>query len=362
MSITPTLLGKTEDGSTITKYTLTNRHGSRVNVMEWGAAILEVEVPDRKGKRENVNLVFDSLDRYLGPHPGFGSTMGRFCNRIANARFPIDGTIHQVTINHGKHCLHGGKVNFSHLKWEGQLIHDVDPNASNSAPNASDPVGVRFTLVSPDGDEGFPGELTVTAEYRFNDDHELTFEYTATTTAATVINLTNHSYWNLGGVGSGTVLDHVAVVHADQVLSVDAELIPTGEFQDVANTPFDFRTPETFAKRIAALSASKGYDHCYVIDGEPGTRRLGTLRQAARVTDPDSGRVMEVETTQPGMQLYTGNHLKGNEQSNGHGSHDAFCLETQHFPDSPNQPHFPTTVLRPHEVYRERTLHRFGVE
>jgi len=342
MSITSTRLGETDHGSPVTKYTLTNRHGSRVSLMDWGAAILEVEVPDRKGKLENVNLVFDSLARYLGPHPGFGSTMGRFCNRIALARFELDGVTRQVTVNHGKHCLHGGKINFSHLRWDSEIVGPEDR--------------VRFTLVSPDGDEGFPGELTVTVEYTWNDDHELTFEFTATTSKPTVVNLTNHSYWNLGGAGSGTVLDHAALIHADQVLAVDAELIPSGKFQDVENTPFDFRKPETFAKRIAALSASKGYDHCYVIDGEPGT-----LRPTARVVDPETGRVMEVETTQPGVQLYTGNHLKGNEQSNGHGSHDAFCLETQHYPDSPNHANFPSTLLRPGDTLREKTVHRFSM-
>lgn len=341
MSITTTVFGNTSDGAPVTKYALSNRQGSRVSLMDWGAAILEVEVPDRSGKIENVNLVFDSLAGYLKPHPGFGSTIGRFCNRIAYGQFPIDGVPIQVTVNHGKHCLHGGKINFSHCNWSGEIV----------APDC-----VRFTLVSPDGDEGFPGELTVSAEYCWNDDSELTLEYTATTTATTVVNLTNHSYWNLGGAGSRTVLEHVATMDAGEVLAVDSDLIPTGERVKVENTAFDFRSPRTIGERIDSLAASKGYDHCYVLPGEPGE-----LRTAARVLDPKSGRGLEVETTQPGVQLYTGNHLRGDAASNGYGKHDAFCLETQHFPDSPNHPSFPSTVLRPGETFRQKTVHRFTV-
>ncbi|TWT66422.1 aldose epimerase family protein [Allorhodopirellula solitaria] len=351
MSITTAPFGQTNDGEPVIKTTLTNRHGHRVSLMSWGAAILEVEVPDRNGTLANVNLVFDSLEPYLGTHPGFGSTMGRFCNRIGLGRFSIDGVPHQVTVNHGKHCLHGGKVNFSHLNWDTETIAG-DPNGAEAADRAD---RVRYALVSPDGDEGFPGELTVTTEYCWNDDDELTIEYTASTSAATHVNLTNHSYWNLGGVDSGTVLDHVAVIPADEVLQVDEDLIPTGEMVRVEGTPFDFRSATAFAKRIAALSATKGYDHCYVVAGE-----AGQLRRAARVIDPQSGRILEVETTQPGMQLYTANHLRGNESSNGHGPHDAFCLETQHYPDTPNHPNFPSTLLRPDEKFHEITVHRFS--
>tara|TARA_A100001391_G_scaffold195491_1_gene172874 strand:+ start:161 stop:1219 length:1059 start_codon:yes stop_codon:yes gene_type:complete len=351
MTISTTPFGQTSDGSPVTKITLTNRHGNRVSLMSWGASLLEVEVPDRAGKRANVNLVFDSLEPYLGKHPGFGSTIGRFCNRLAYGKFTIDGEPYQVTVNSGKHCLHGGAVNFSHRNWSTELIPG-DPAASETDARAD---RVRYTLVSPDGDEGFPGELTVTTEYRWNDDNELAITYTASTTAVTPINLTNHSYWNLGGVDSGTALDHVAIVHADEVLQVDDDLIPTGTLVNVTGTPFDFREPTAFAKRIASLAATKGYDHCYVIAGESGE-----LRPTARVTDPGAGRVLEIETTQPGVQLYTANHLRGNESSNDHGPHDAFCLETQHFPDSPNHANFPSTLLRPDEDFQEITVLRFS--
>lgn len=348
MTISTAPFGRTNDGSPVTKITITNRHGNRVSLMNWGASILEVEVPDRNGKRANVNLVFDSLEPYLGKHPGFGSTIGRFCNRLAFGKFTIDNVSHQVTVNNGKHCLHGGKVNFSHRNWSTEML----PGDATAADQNAD--GVRYTLVSPEGEEGFPGELTVTTEYRWNDENELTIEYTASTTAATPLNLTNHSYWNLGGADSGTALDHLAVIHADELLQVDEDLIPTGKFLSVDNSVFDFREPTAFAKRIASLGATKGYDHCYVVAGEKRE-----LRPAARVSDPRSGRVMHVETTQPGMQLYTANHLLGNESSNGHGPHDAFCLETQHYPDAPNHPNFPSALLRPDEKFCETTLLRF---
>jgi aldose 1-epimerase len=344
MSITATPFGMTADDEPVTKYTLTNRHGHRVSLTNWGASILEVEVPDLAGKRANVNLVFDSLERYLGPHPGFGSTIGRFCNRIAHGKFSIDGTPYQIPTKGAKHALHGGVVNFSHHLWNVEVSDEQNPGEDC----------VTFILVRPDGDEGFPGEVVVEAAYRWNDDNELIIEYSATTTKPTHINLTNHSYWNLGGVDSGTVLDHEAIIHADEILDVDADLIPTGKILRVDNTPFDFRKSTPLAQRIAALSATKGYDHCYVLQGEPGELRL-----AARVTDPQSGRILEVETTQPGMQLYTGNHLKGTDATAGYGPHDAFCLETQHYPDAPNHPHFPTTLLRPNETFRETTVYRF---
>ncbi len=350
MTISTAPFGQTDDGSPVKKITLVNRHGNRVSLMSWGASLLEVEVPDRNGKRANVNLVFDSLAPYLTKHPGFGSTIGRFCNRIAFGKFTIDGAAYQVTVNSGKHCLHGGKVNFSHHNWSTEVIPG-DASATHADARAD---RVRYTLVSPDGDEGFPGELTVTTEYCWNDDNELSIEYTASTTAATPINLTNHSYWNLGGADSGTALDHVALIPSDKILDVDADLIPTGKLRNVAGTAFDFREPTAFAKRIASLAATKGYDHCYVLAGDERE-----LHPAARVIDPHSGRVLQVETTQPGMQLYTANHLPGNQSSNGHGPHDAFCLETQHFPDSPNHPSFPSTILRPSENFREITLLRF---
>ncbi len=345
MSITATPFGTTAEDLPVSKYTLTNRHGHRVSLTDWGASILEVEVPDLAGKRANVNLVFDSLERYLGPHPGFGSTIGRFCNRIAHGKFSIDGTPFQIPTKGAKHALHGGVVNFSHHLWNAEVSDEQNPQQDR----------VKFVLVRPDGDEGFPGEVAVVAAYSWNDNNELIIEYSATTTKPTHINLTNHSYWNLGGAGSGDVLDTILTIEADQVLDVDADLIPTGKINDVAGTGLDFRTPTPIGKNIEQYAATKGFDHCFVVRGT-----AGELRKAARAEDPTSGRVMEVWTTQPAMQLYTGNHLPANERSGGYGRHDAFCLETQHHPDAPNQPTFPTTLLKPGETLMQKTVHRFS--
>ncbi len=344
MKIDTSTFGKTADGETVTRYTLTNAHGNSVSVMNFGATLLDVNVPDRQGTLANVFYCFDSLEPYVAGHPYFGSTVGRFCNRIGNARFTIDGREYQLTANHGKHQLHGGKKNFTYQFWNGESFQDDQG------------IGVRFTLRSPDGQEGFPGTVNASVQYTWNDKNELAIEFAATTDAPTHVNLTNHSYWNLGGVGSGTARDHVATIHADQLLDVDDDLIPTGKLNSVESTVFDFRQPMAFGDHVDELPATKGYDHCYVVRGEPGK-----LRPAARVEDPNSGRVLEIETTQPGMQLYTANHLPGNERSGGAGSHDAFCLETQHYPDAPNKPSFPTTLLRPGQTLSETTIHRFSV-
>lgn len=345
MKIESSPFGATNDGQPITKYTLTNASGNHLSLMNWGATLLDVNVPDRDGDLANVNLSFDSVDHYLNKHPYFGSTVGRFCNRIAEGKFAINGTQYQVTTNAGKHHLHGGKVNFTYQIWAAEPFESADS------------VGVRFTLTSPDGQEGFPGTVNATVEYRWNNQNELTVGFTAVTDAPTHVNLTNHSYWNLGGAGSGSALDHVATIQADQWLDVDSDLIPTGKLNDVEETPLDFRQSTAIGERIDELAATGGYDHCYVIRGQPGK-----LRSAARVVDPDTGRVLEIETTQPGMQLYTANHLPGNANSNGYGGHEAFCLETQHYPNTPNRPSFPSTLLEPGETLRETTVHRFSVD
>lgn len=344
MSIQSNVFGTTPEGQDVTKYTLTNSHGNSVSVMTWGASLLDVNVPDRDGKRANVNLAFDTLEPYLDGHPYFGSTVGRFCNRIEEGKFTIDGKDYQVTTNAGKHHIHGGKTNFTYQNWHGEVVE------------LSDGVGVRFHLTSPDGQEGYPGTVKASVEYRWNDNNELTVDFTATTDAPTHVNLTNHSYWNLGGAGSGSAMDHVATIEADQSLDVDEDLIPTGRLNDVEGTVLDFRTPTALGDRVGELTATKGYDHCYVVRGQ-----AGKLRPAARVVDPTSGRVLEIETTQPGMQLYTANHLPGNERSNGYGGHEAFCLETQHYPNAPNRDSFPTTLLRLGDTLRETTVHRFGL-
>jgi aldose 1-epimerase len=337
--------GTTAEGREVTRYTLINSAGNNVSVMNWGATLLEVNVPDRDGDLANVNLSFDSLQPYLDGHPYFGSTVGRFCNRIGESKFTIDGQEFQVTANSGKHHIHGGKVNFTYQYWDSDSYQEDDR------------VGVRFTLTSPDGQEGFPGTVKATVDYSWNDNNELAIAFTATTDAPTHLNLTNHSYWNLGGAGSGSAMDHVVTIQADQALDVDGDLIPTGKLNDVADTVLDFRSPTALGTRIDQLPATNGYDHCYVIRGD-----VGTLRKAATIVDPDSGRVLELETTQPGMQLYTANHLPGNERSAGHGGHEAFCVETQHYPNAPNRESFPTTLLRPGQTLHELTVHRFGVQ
>lgn len=313
--------------------------------MNWGATLMDVNVPDRDGKLANVNLSFDSLEPYLDGHPYFGSTVGRFCNRIEAGKLTIDGKEYQVTTNAGKHHIHGGKQNFTYQFWEGESF-ETDAEA-----------GVRFQLVSPDGQEGYPGTVKASVEYTWNDASELTITFHATTDAPTHVNLCNHSYWNLGGAGSGSAMDHVATIQADQWLDVDEDLIPTGELNSVEGTVLDFRTPTAFGDRVGELTGTKGYDHCYVVRGA-----AGELRPAAHVLDPDSGRILEIETTQPGMQLYTANHLPGNERSNGYGGHEAFCLETQHYPNAPNRESFPSTLLKPGESLRQVTIHRFSVE
>jgi len=345
MNIHSNVFGVTKDGQDVTRFTLTNSHGNSVSVMTWGATLLDVNVPDRNGDRANVNLAFDELAPYLDGHPYFGSTVGRFCNRIEEGKFSIDGKSYQVTANAGKHHIHGGKTNFTYQNWSGESFRE------------NDKIGVRFQLTSPDGQEGYPGTVQATVEYSWNEKNELRVTFGATTDAPTHVNLTNHSYWNLGGAGSGSAMDHIATIEADQYLDVDEDLIPTGKLNSVADTVLDFRVGTPLGDRVGELASTKGYDHCYVVRGA-----AGELRQAARVVDPKSGRVLEIETTQPGMQLYTANHLPGNERSNGYGGHEAFCLETQHYPNAPNRESFPTTLLNPGERMHEVTVHRFSTQ
>jgi aldose 1-epimerase len=255
MKIETDPFGTTADGREVKRFTLTNSHGHHLSLMNWGATLLDVNVPDRDGKLANVNLCFDSLEPYLSGHPYFGSTVGRFCNRIDGGRFAIDGKQYQVTTNAGKHHIHGGKVNFTYQFWEAESYE------------SGDAIGVRFQLISPDGQEGYPGTVTATVDYSWNDNNELKIAFTATTDAATHVNLTNHSYWNLAGAGSGSAMDHIATIQADQSLDVDVDLIPTGKLNDVEGTVLDFRTATRLGDRVDQLSATKGYDHCSVVGG-----------------------------------------------------------------------------------------------
>ncbi len=346
MKIEATPFGTTPAGEKVTLYTCTNANGLLVSLIDYGATVVQVDTPDRDGKLANINLGFPTLSGYLGPHPHFGSTIGRFCNRIAKGKFTLAGKEYLLATNNGANHLHGGKIGFDKYLWQAEEVKTVDA------------VGVKFSRRSEAGEEGYPGNLDVTVAYVLTNDNELRVEFTAVTDESTPLNLTNHNYWNLAGAGAGKVLDHEATIFADHYLAVDAGLIPTGELAPVAGTPLDFRTARPLGERLGDIDAEpKGYDHCFVLRGQ-----AGGLALAARVKDPGSGRVMEIYTTQPGIQLYTGNFLDGSAGNGGFGQHEAFCLETQHYPDSPNQPDFPSSILNPGESFRQLTVHRFSIE
>jgi aldose 1-epimerase len=302
-------------------------------------------MPDRKGNVDVVTLYLDSLDDYLAGHPYFGSVVGRYANRIAKGKFTLDGVEYTLATNNGPNHLHGGVRGFDKAVWNAEPAE------------AADCVRLKLTHTSPDGDEGYPGTMTASVTYSLTGDNELRIEYTATTDKPTVVNLTNHAYWNLAGAGSGDVLDHVLTINADRYLPVDEGLIPLGELAPVKGTPMDFTKPHPIGSRIAQVEG--GYDHCYVLN-----RKGEGLSLAARVVEPKSGRAMEIYTTQPGIQLYTGNFLDGTVSGDGvaYQKHDALCLETEHYPDSPNRPEYPSTVLRPGETYHEVTVHKFSVQ
>lgn len=335
------------EGRPVKLFTLTNAGGGEVRITEYGGIVVSIRVPDREGRLGHVALGYDNLDDYVADNPFFGAITGRYANRIAGGRFELDGETWQLARNDGENALHGGIRGFDKVVWDGVATASGD--------------GVALTYVSPDGDEGYPGELSTTVTYTWTDDNALRIDYEARTDKPTVVNLTNHSYFNLADGGAGTVLDHHLTVNAARYTPADSASIPTGEIVPVADTPFDFRSPQTLGARIAndhpQLRASGGYDVNFVLDGADGGLAL-----AAVVHDPTTGRAMEVLTDQPGVQLYTGNHFDGRHIGIGgvrHQRHSALCLETQHFPDSPNQPGFPSTVLRPGETYATTTVYRF---
>jgi len=350
MSVTSADYGTTPDGEKVTEFTLTNKNGLRVKLIDWGAHVTAVETPDRDGQLANITLGFDDLAGYMGPdNQHFGATVGRYANRIAKGKFTLDGQEYTLATNNGPNHLHGGDKGFDRYVWKTEKI---ETPAS---------VGVKFTHASPDADEGYPGTLTATVTYSLNNDNELSMDYTATTDKPTVVNLTNHCYWNLHGAGEGTVLDQQLTLNADQYLEVDETLIPTGKKIDVAGGPFDFTKGKAIGADFAEVKGDNpngGYDHCYVVAGQPGQLRL-----AATAVDPASGRTMEVRTDQPGIQFYTGNFLHDQTGAGGkkYPQQGAFCLETQKFPDSPNHPDFPSSELKPGETYTHRTVHKFGV-
>ncbi len=325
--------------------TLTNTHGLRARVLTWGATLVEMSVPDRAGKLADVTLGFDELERYAQPHPLFGSIVGRFANRIGQARFDLDGRTFTLAKNNGAHHIHGGVRGFAKRNWQ------AEPRGADA---------VRLTYSSPDGEESYPGTLQVAVTYKLTAGDELWIAYEATTDQPTILNLTNHTYWNLAGTGD--VLGHELRLNAAHITAGDAARIPTGAFRSVAGTPLDFTTAKPVGRDIAGLAAEGspvGFDHNFVIDGKPGE-----LTTTAELRDPASGRSMRVLTTQPGVQFYSGNHVKNVAGRGGqiYGQYAGLCLETQHFPDSPNHPHFPSTVLRPGETFRSLTIHEFAAE
>ena len=349
MKIQATELGKSKEGTTINCFTLRNGNGLEIKVADFGAILLGVIAPDADGNLEEITLNFNSIEGYFQRHPYFGATVGRFCNRIGKAAFTLDGRVYNLAENNGKNHLHGGIVGFDQRMWAPSTIESPD----------SASVDLRY--LSPDGEEGYPGNLEVLCSYVLNENNELVIEYEAVTDAPTPINLTNHAYWNLGGAGSGDVLGHELQINADLYLETDSELIPTGKFLPVAGSPRDFREKRKIADTNLGgmpldMSGKPGYDHCFVIRKE----KAGLLVRAAEISDPVSGRSIQVETTQPAIQLYTGNSLDGSSSCNGFKRHAGFCLETQHYPDSPNHPEFPTTILKPGEKFRQKTVYRIA--
>jgi aldose 1-epimerase len=346
------VFGKTPDGKTVDIYTLTNSHGMEVRAMTYGGIIVSMKVPDKAGKVADVVLGFDDFDGYLNNKPYMGAIVGRYGNRIGNAEFTLDGVKYTLAKNNGPNSLHGGLKGFDKVLWHGEQSNDRTGST------------VTFTYTSKDGEEGFPGTLKATVKYTLSDDNQLMIDYEATSDKATPVNLTNHSYFNLSGEGNGDILKHEVRLNADRFTAVDDNLIPTGELRPVKGTPLDFTKSTPIGARIndsyQQLTIAKGYDHNFVIN-----RKGDGLELSARVKDPSSGRALEVFTTEPGVQFYSGNFLDGSiTGKHGHVYQQryGFCLETQHYPDSPNHAAFPSTILRPGQTYHTQTVFKFSAE
>ncbi|MGK9167271.1 galactose mutarotase [Inquilinus limosus] len=344
--------GTTADGTAVELYTLTNGRMS-VNILTYGGIVQAINVPDRDGKSGNIALGFATLDDYLTKNPYFGTITGRYANRIAKGAFTLDGQTYKLATNNGPNALHGGLAGFDKKVWKAKEIQGADD------------AGLELTYTSPDGEEGYPGTLTAKVTYTVTANNELRIDYEATTDKLTIVNLTNHTYFNLAGEGAGSILDHELMLNASAFTPVDATLIPTGEIVKVAGGPMDFTIPAAIGARIRdndqQLVFGRGYDHNWVLD-KPSA---GALSLAARVREPMTGRVMEVLTTEPGIQFYAGNFLDASlvgTSGRMYRQADGFCLETQHFPDSPNHPEFPSTVLKPGDVYKTTTVYRFATD
>ena len=336
-----------DDGRQVMLYSLRNSNGMEMSVMNYGGIIVSLKVPDKQGNAEEVTLGFDSLKQYIDNNPYFGALIGRYGNRIANGGFSLDGQKYELPTNDGTNQLHGGPKGFDKMYW------DITPG--------SDSTSLILTYQSPDGEQGYPGNLSAEVRYTLTDDNEVRIDYKATTDKTTVVNLTNHTYFNLtGDPAQNSILNHSLQINADQFLPVDEKLIPTGELKRVSGTPFDFTTAHVVGERIedddAQLKVGGGYDHCWVLNDHDGS-----LKPVATLTEPQSGRRMDVLTTEPGIQFYSGNFLNESLVAR-HGpcaTRSALCLETQHFPDSPNKPDFPSVVLKPGDTYTSTTVYRF---
>jgi aldose 1-epimerase len=341
--------GSLADGPDEDLYTLTNANGLVAKIITYGALLTQLHVPDAYGHLSDIVLGFDDLTGYLGKHPYFGATIGRVANRIAEAEFTLDGQQYTLARNDGPHSLHGGAKGFDKVMWEIQ---------EESGENTNGPA-VSFAYLSPDGEEGYPGNVSVSVRYALTNSNELEIRYTATTDKATPVNLTNHSYFNLAGTGD--ILGHQLLIAADGYTPVDETLIPTGEIKPVKDTPMDFTQPMAIGSRIGQIEGgAPGYDHNYVLNNGGQDMAL-----AARVVDPQSGRVLEVHTSAPGIQFYSGNFLDGTLVGKGgqvYQKHSGFCLETQHFPDAVHHPNFPSIILRPGSTYQYTALYKFGAE
>ncbi|MBN7827733.1 galactose mutarotase [Bowmanella dokdonensis] len=348
VSATQSAYGTLEDGTQVNQITLKNAHGVELDVIGYGGIITRLLTPDAKGELGDIVLGLDSLEEYASSNPYFGALIGRYGNRIANGRFTLDGTTYQLDTNDGVNHLHGGIQGFDKKVW------DMQPFTTDSS------AGVVLTLVSPDDDQGYPGTLTTTVTYELNNDNELDMRFSATTDKPTIVNLTQHSYFNLAGTGD--ILDHKLMIPADAITPVAEGLIPTGEMMPVEGTPFDFRSAKTIGRDIGGdheqLRLGLGYDHNFVLKGQDNEE----LVLAARVSEPTTGRVLEVLTVEPAVQFYSGNFLDGSLTGKGvnYAHRSGFCLEPQHHPDSPNQSTFPSTVLRPGETYHTRIVYRFS--
>ena len=349
VTIKKSSFGTTGNGSPAELYTLTNSSGMEAKITNYGGIVTQLHVPDKDGQKADVVLGYDRLSSYVKASPYFGCIAGRYANRIAKGRFEIDGVKYKLATNNAPNHLHGGEVGFDKKLWKAREVQGMGK------------AGIELSYTSPDGEEGYPGNLVSKVTYWLTTGNELQIDYAATTDKATPINLTHHSYFNLAGAGSGDVLDHEVELFASKFVPTDKTNIPLGELRDVAGTPFDFRKPHTVGERIGQrddqLNAGHGYDHNWVIDGGAG------MTLAARVHDPSSGRVMEVLTDQPGIQFYSGNFLDGSNVGKGNKVYRhryGFCLETQKHPDSPNQPTFPSAVLRPGQTYKHSCTYRFS--